>query len=404
MSGDSAPVTVVHCWSAPRSRSTALLYSFEARGRAAASPSGTDTTSTYATYAVDEPLYRRWLIDKGDAVSRPYTQQMIDGVPPSSRGDDNDDDDDGDGEDGKETSTPTTTRTPEEDAKRWARETGSLAHRIATGARPVGPGGAVFCKHMAKHCHLYDFDNECEVGADDTVFDHMSDATVHLTFVHRHVLLIRDPVAVLSSWDVAGSVHGNNPTPDEVGIIPMMGIYSTLISRNGGIGSGGSSGENLVVILDSDQLARYPFATLKALCADLGIPFTADMLEWESGPHDCNGPVSAGWLGVPSTPTCASNTSSFKILCRYSSQISLYIVPLCIHFIFSGPTGGTPMFTSLLDGSVTTWTLNPQKTTTKIKPHIHCRTFPPRDPTAHLTRPSYRLSVRPYRRMTIFAV
>jgi len=299
MSDSQAPVTVVHCWSAPRSRSTALLYSFEARGRAA-SPSGTDTTSTptYATYAVDEPLYRRWLIDKGDAVSRPYTQQMIDGVPPGSRDDDDDDDD------GKKTATPTTTaRTPEEDAKRWARETGSLAHRIATGAKTVGPGGAVFCKHMAKHCHLYDFDNECEVGAEDTVFDHMADARVHLTFVHKHVLLIRDPVAVLSSWDVAGSVHGNNPTPDEVGIIPMMGIYSTLISRNGGSGSG----ENFVVILDSDQLARYPFPTLKALCGDLGIPFTADMLEWESGPHDCDGPwadwwysdvhKSSGWFG-----------------------------------------------------------------------------------------------------------
>jgi len=25
-------ITVIHCWSAPRSRSTALLYSFEARG------------------------------------------------------------------------------------------------------------------------------------------------------------------------------------------------------------------------------------------------------------------------------------------------------------------------------------------------------------------------------------
>ena len=41
---------IIHCWSAPRSRSTALLYSFEARGS--------------STIALDEPLYRRWLEEK----------------------------------------------------------------------------------------------------------------------------------------------------------------------------------------------------------------------------------------------------------------------------------------------------------------------------------------------------
>jgi protein-lysine N-methyltransferase EEF2KMT len=37
-------ITVVHCWSAPRSRSTAFLYSWEARGD--------------DCVAMDEPLYR----------------------------------------------------------------------------------------------------------------------------------------------------------------------------------------------------------------------------------------------------------------------------------------------------------------------------------------------------------
>ena len=47
----SAPVvTIVHCWSSPRSRSTALLYSFESRGD--------------DTVAIDESLYRRWLREK----------------------------------------------------------------------------------------------------------------------------------------------------------------------------------------------------------------------------------------------------------------------------------------------------------------------------------------------------
>ena len=68
-------ITVVHCWSAPRSRSTALLYSFEARWNANA-----DNTNACPTVAIDEPLYRRWLLDKGDAVIRPYTNEMIEGV------------------------------------------------------------------------------------------------------------------------------------------------------------------------------------------------------------------------------------------------------------------------------------------------------------------------------------
>ena len=261
-----ATVTVVHCWSAPRSRSTALLYSFEARS---ADP-------TCPTVAIDEPLYRKWLLDKGDAVSRPYTQEMIEGVPFQREG--------------KE---PT-----EEEVQRWAREKSSLAERIVTGAKTITTAstenapGVVFCKHMAKHSHLYDFDAESEVGrADDaqSLMGHM---------IHKHVLLIRDPAAVLSSWNEAGSVHGNDVAPDEVGIIPMLGIYSTLMSRSnsGGNAAAGGGDENKnVVILDSDDMALRPRETLSALCAELGIPYTEEVLTWDSGPHECDGPWAGWW-------------------------------------------------------------------------------------------------------------
>ena len=76
------PITIIHCWSAPRSRSTALLYSFEARGE--------------DTVALDEPLYRRWLQEKigttssnNYGISRPYAEPFLKGVAP----DDSDDDD-----------------------------------------------------------------------------------------------------------------------------------------------------------------------------------------------------------------------------------------------------------------------------------------------------------------------
>ena len=301
-------ITVVHCWSAPRSRSTALLYSFEARSADPACP----------TVAIDEPLYRKWLLDKGDAVSRPYTQAMIEGIPYRR-----------DGDDGTE---PT-----KEEAERWARERQSLAQRIANGAETIiaaaaaaaasttenadkdantststasEKGGVIFCKHMAKHSHLYDFDADCEVGCTvDTIENDTAKtllSTGHITpIIHKHVLLIRDPVAVLSSWNEAGSAHGYDVTMEEVGIVPMLGIYSTLMSRSNNI-DGERTSKN-VVILDSDDLALRPKETLSALCAELDIPYTDAMLTWDAGPHDCDGPWadwwyanvhrSAGWFG-----------------------------------------------------------------------------------------------------------
>ena len=239
----SKEVTVVHCWSAPRSRSTALLYSFEARGDCA---------------ALDEPLYREWLVQKGDAVARPYFKDMIKGVPP------------------EENPSP-------EEVQQWKREVLSLKERITAAAQNFESGGVIFCKHMAKHCFLYDFDNEF--------------STEGVQLIHRHLLLIRDPVDVLSSWGVSSEVHGNNPTSDEVGIVPLLSIYSTLESR----------GFVQPVILESDDLVADPERTLSGICSSLGIPYKESMMTWKSGPHECDGP----WARV--------RTDRFAWLLAYST-------------------------------------------------------------------------------------
>ena len=232
-------VTVVHCWSAPRSRSTALLYSFEARG-------------ADDCVAIDEPLYREWLIERGDAVARPYTKEMINGTPPAD--------------------------SPEE-APVWQRELKSLTERIQEGAEKVSDGGVIFCKHMAKHCFLYDFEKECAASSPD------------ITLVHKHLLLIRDPVQVLSSWSYSSEVHGNNPTPDEVGIVPLLSIYSSLQSRGGeNAPLRDETAAGSVVLLDSDELALDPEGTLSNTCKDLCIPYKESMITWKSGPHECDGP------------------------------------------------------------------------------------------------------------------
>jgi len=232
-------ITVVHCWSAPRSRSTALLYSFEARG---------DDTA-----AMDEPLYREWLIRRGDAVARPYRKQLIDGTPPADA--------------------------REDVAMQWRRELLSLEERLREAAELLPDGGVIFCKHMAKHSFLYDFENE------------VSGADIGIDFVNKHLLLIRDPVAVLSSWGVAGNVHGDNPTPDEVGIIPMLAIYSALESR----AADRREATVPVSLLDSDELVADPGEVLASTCNDLGIEYKLRMMEWKSGPHRCDGPWASWW-------------------------------------------------------------------------------------------------------------
>jgi hypothetical protein len=182
------------------------------------------------------------LIQKGDSVARPYYKELIEGVPPADSPDD-------------------------EDPELWKRELLSLNERIALGAEKLRSGGIIFCKHMAKHSDLYDFGKEYKMDS--------------VELIHRHLLLIRDPVDVLSSWSVAGGVHGDNPTSDEVGIIPLMVIYSKLESRMDGMQP---------VVVESDDLVSDPEGTLFWVCERLSVSFHQSMLTWESGKHKCDGP------------------------------------------------------------------------------------------------------------------
>jgi len=240
-------ITVVHCWSAPRSRSTALLYSFEALAL------GDDCCVVY-----DEPLYREYLKQKEITVTRPYLKELITGTPPEG----------------------------DEDSNKWKRELLSLQERLSLGAAKLEttPGeGVIFCKHMSKHSSLYDFDNEYQVVECD------NGTSIH--FIHRHIILIRDPVAVLSAWSMVGDVHGDNPTPEELGFISLMSIYSKLESKK--ICSDDEKGR--VLVIDSDDLAKDPEGSLLELCKRLSIGYSDSMLSWKKGKHACDGPWAKWW-------------------------------------------------------------------------------------------------------------
>lgn len=212
-------VTVIHCWSGPRSRSTALLYAFEARGD--------------DCVALDEPLYRKWLLSKGDTVSRPYATEMIQGV----------------GE--------------------WEQAALPLEDRLAVAAESLPHGGVIFCKHVAKQA-LYDFANELAIP--------------QVNLLHRHIILIRDPVVLLAAWGAVKSNHNNNPSSEEVGVVPLLSIYTSLENK-----------PNKPLVIDSDDLALDPAATLSYICSVVGIDYRESMLSWKSGPHKCDGPWAKWW-------------------------------------------------------------------------------------------------------------
>lgn len=198
-------------------------------------------------------------------MTRPYLKELITGVPPE--GDSN--------------------------TEKWERELLSLQERLTLGAAKLSAAsgkGVIFCKHMSKHSLLYDFDNESqEVECDDGT---------RITLVHRHVLLIRDPVPVLSAWSMVGDVHGDDPTPEELGFISMMTIYSKLESNT----MSGGDGESRVLVLDSDELATNPKQSLLDLCERLSIEYNDNMLSWKEGEHKCDGPWAKVSLSLKLLP------------------------------------------------------------------------------------------------------
>jgi protein-lysine N-methyltransferase EEF2KMT len=223
-------ITVVHCWSAPRSRSTALCYSFEARAN---------------TVALDEPLYVDWLRAQGETVSRPYLPNLLQGIPIAQSENDS---------------------TIASDELKWKRELLSLEERIQQAATSLSDGGVIFCKQMAKFCDVYDFLKERSVAQSE-----ISEPLNDIELKQKHVLLIRDPVAVLSSWGAAGDVHGNNPTIHEVGIVPLLSIYTALQSRDL------TASSSKVMVLDSDELVDDPRGVLQHLCRQLEVDYQDTM-------------------------------------------------------------------------------------------------------------------------------
>jgi hypothetical protein len=91
----------------------------------------------------------------------------------------------------------------------------------------------------------------------------------------RHAFLIRDPRSLLASYARVRSA----PTLSDLGLRQQARLFTEF---------GGP-------VIDSSDLLAAPEAALRALCAALGVPFSASMLSWPAGPRSSDGVWAPHW-------------------------------------------------------------------------------------------------------------
>ena len=91
----------------------------------------------------------------------------------------------------------------------------------------------------------------------------------------RHAFLIRDPRSLLASYARVRSA----PTLADLGLRQQAWLFEEF---------GGP-------VIDSADLLAAPEAALRALCAALGVPFSASMLSWPAGPRPSDGVWAPYW-------------------------------------------------------------------------------------------------------------
>jgi hypothetical protein len=96
-----------------------------------------------------------------------------------------------------------------------------------------------------------------------------------------HAFLIRDPAPMLASLD---QKLGDFDL-DATGLPQQVEIFDFVVRTT----------RRVPPVLDSADLLAAPEAMLRALCTDLGVPFTSRMLAWPSGPRATDGIWAKYW-------------------------------------------------------------------------------------------------------------
>ncbi len=96
-----------------------------------------------------------------------------------------------------------------------------------------------------------------------------------------HAFLIRHPGRVITSYSKVSPGMGLS----ETGLPWQVRLFDHLRRTRGVVPA----------VIDADQLRRAPEATLRALCAALGLAWDPAMLAWPSGPHPQDGVWAKHW-------------------------------------------------------------------------------------------------------------
>lgn len=121
------------------------------------------------------------------------------------------------------------------------------------------PGRRLFLKHMAHH--LVDIDTSF---LDDTT----------------NVLLVRDPREMLPSLTIQLPAAGL----DDTGLKRQWQLFDRLRKRG-----------PAPVVIDSRELLLDPPGVLRALCNNIGVDYSDDMLSWPAGPRKEDGVWAPHW-------------------------------------------------------------------------------------------------------------
>lgn len=218
-------VKIVNLWSCPRCMSTSLMYAFSRHPQVAA--------------VLDEPLYAHYLRVSG--ASRPYTDLVM-----QSQCSDGD----------QVVQESLSVQSP-----RWA---------------GFDDDKVVFVKHITKMV------SGLSEQSLRSLFPPQSSKTSEAGQQRvYHILLVRDPLSILQSWEtVLGTA-----SIQETGLMDSFKLYCDLVSQHP---------NNPPLIIRSDLLQREPAAILEKVCKYLSIEWDQKMLTWPAGPKPFDG-VWAPW-------------------------------------------------------------------------------------------------------------
>ncbi len=99
-----------------------------------------------------------------------------------------------------------------------------------------------------------------------------------------NVFLIRHPARVIASY----LAKRENPTTQDLGFIRQFELYD-LITRMTG---------KAPAIFDADDIRTDPKSALFAICREIGVEFSTNMLNWPKGPRPEDGPWASHWYGA----------------------------------------------------------------------------------------------------------